>query len=58
MAMIAETKRPGTNILCLWSPALRREIIEYEMMDVEKCTTMYIESIVNMSQSQMSGLSY
>jgi hypothetical protein len=40
-AKTAEVKSPGAKRLCLLLlSVLSREIIEYEMIDVEKCTTM------------------
>ena len=59
MDMTAEKKRPGTKRLChLCFSVFRRAIIEYDMIDVEKCTTIYIVSIRNISQSLISGCPY
>ena len=58
-ATTPETKSPGAKrFRFLERFVLRREIIEYEMIDVEKCTTIYIVSIVNISQSHIRSSPY
>ena len=58
-AIKADTKSPGTNRFCpLCLSVFSKAIMEYDMMEVEKCTTTYIESIIYISQSAMRGSPY